>query len=67
MSRKSTIQQSHVLIRIGELELYFGWQEDKALNQNMLWHNGGTFCTISYLAINKEQGRRCRIIIQLLF
>ena len=52
----SAMQQSHVPIRIGESELYFGWQEDTALDQNILWHNGGTFGATSYLAINKEQG-----------
>jgi CubicO group peptidase (beta-lactamase class C family) len=52
----SAMQRSHVPIQIGESELYFGWQEDTALDQNILWHNGGTFGATSYLAINKEQG-----------
>ncbi|PZT52155.1 serine hydrolase domain-containing protein [Paenibacillus silvae] len=52
----SAMQQSHVPVKIGDSDLYLGWQEDTALDQAILWHNGGTFGFTSYLAINKEQG-----------
>lgn len=51
----SAIQKSHVPIMIGDSDLYLGWHKDKLLDQNILWHNGGTFGFSSYLAINKEQ------------
>ncbi|CAI6084341.1 Protein flp [Paenibacillus sp. JJ-100] len=51
-----TMQQSHIPVRVGDSDLYYGWQEDTVSDQQVLWHNGGTFGFSSYLAINKEQG-----------
>ncbi|WP_410770170.1 serine hydrolase domain-containing protein [Fontibacillus sp. BL9] len=50
----STLQKSHLPIWIGNSNRYFGWGEDKLLDQGILWHNGGTSGFNSYLAFNKE-------------
>jgi len=50
----STLQKSHLPIRIGNSNLYFGWGGDKIIDKDILWHNGGTAGFNSYLAFNKE-------------
>ncbi|WP_160036419.1 serine hydrolase domain-containing protein [Paenibacillus sp. An7] len=50
----STLQKSHLPISIGNSNLYFGWAEDKILDQRILWHNGATAGFNSYLAFSKE-------------
>lgn len=50
----STLQKSHLPIWIGNSNRYFGWGEDKLLDKDILWHNGGTAGFNSYLAFNKE-------------
>ncbi|WP_427182170.1 serine hydrolase domain-containing protein [Paenibacillus sp. TC-CSREp1] len=52
----AAMQQSHVPVRIGDSDLCFGWEKDKALDQDILCHGGVTFGSTSYVAINKEQG-----------
>lgn len=51
----SAIQQSHTPVMIGDSTHHYAWFSDNISDQNILWHNGGTFGFSSYLAINKEQ------------
>ncbi|MEC0307577.1 serine hydrolase [Paenibacillus lautus] len=50
----STLQKSHLPIWTGNSNRYFGWGEDKLLDKDILWHNGGSAGFNSYLAFNKE-------------
>ncbi|WP_426333516.1 serine hydrolase domain-containing protein [Paenibacillus silvae] len=52
----AAMQQSHVPVRIGDSDLCFGWEKDKALDEDILCHGGVTFGSTSYVAIKKEQG-----------
>lgn len=48
---------------IGDSNRYFGWGEDRVLDQGILWHNVGSVGFNSYLAFNKE--RRVGIVLLL--